>query len=129
MCHSSGGVNFGDKVTRIPMDFWWLNSLYECLYYSDELGFTSGTITSIAFYNQFADSPANGATKIWLGSTNLADLSAGWIPSTQLTQVFSGNVNYPSGQNDILIHLTTPYPYGGGTVSYTHLTLPTIYSV
>ncbi len=25
-------------------------------------------------------------------------------------------MNYPSGQNNILIHLTTPYPYGGGNL-------------
>ena len=49
-------IGAGDQTARIPMDFWWLNSLYECLYYSDELGFTSGTITSIAFYNSFLQS-------------------------------------------------------------------------
>jgi len=109
-------IGAGDQTARIPMDFWWLNSLYECLYYSDELGFTSGTITSIAFYNQFADSPANGATKIWLGSTNQADLSAGWIPSTQLTLVFDGNVTYPAGNNTITIPLQTPYMHTSGNL-------------
>ena len=109
-------IGAGDQTARIPMDFFYKNSLFECLYYSDELGFTSGTITSLAFYNQFADSPANGATKIWLGSTNLADLSAGWIPSTQLTLVFDGNVTYPEGTNTITIPLQTPYMHTPGNL-------------
>ncbi|HRR98492.1 MAG TPA: hypothetical protein P5542_07360, partial [Candidatus Syntrophosphaera sp.] len=109
-------IGAGDQTARIPMDFFYKNSLFECLYYSDELGFTSGTITSLAFYNQFADSPANGATKIWLGSTNLADLSAGWIPSTQLTLVFDGIVTYPAGTNTITIPLQTPYMHTPGNL-------------
>jgi len=109
-------IGAGDQLARVPMDFYWKNSLFECLFYPNELGFTSGTITSIAFYNNFADSPANGATKIWLGSTNLADLSAGWIPSTQLTLVFDGNVTYPAGTNTITIPLQTPYTHTPGNV-------------
>ncbi len=38
------------------------------------LALLSGTITSLAFYTNFYDSPSNGATKIWLGSTNVQDL-------------------------------------------------------
>ena len=109
-------IGAGDQLARVPMDFYWKNSLFECLFYPNELGFTSGTITSIAFYNNFADSPANGATKIWLGSTNLADLSAGWIPSTQLTLVFDGNVTYPAGTNTITIPLQTPYTHTPGNL-------------
>ena len=106
----------GTETMRIPMDFFWKNSLSETIYMSDELGFVSGTITSLAFYNNFFDSPANGATKIWLGSTNVQDLSGGWIPSTQLTLVFDGNINYPSGENTITIPLQTPYMHTPGNL-------------
>jgi len=109
-------IGSGNELARVPMDFYWKNSLFECLFYPDELGFTSGTITSLAFYNNFADSPANGATKIWLGTTNQADLSAGWIPSTQLTLVFDGNITYPSGANTITIPLQTPYMHTPGNL-------------
>ena len=106
----------GTETMRIPIDFYWKNSLSETIYMSDELGFVSGTITSLAFYNNFFDSPANGATKIWLGSTNVQDLSGGWIPSTQLTLVFDGNINYPSGENTITIPLQTPYMHTPGNL-------------
>jgi len=106
----------GTETMRIPMDFFWKNSLSETIYMSDELGFVSGTITSLAFYNNFFDSPTNGATKIWLGSTNVQDLSGGWIPSTQMTLVFDGNITYPSGANTITIPLQTPYMHTPGNL-------------
>jgi hypothetical protein len=109
-------IGSGDQLARVPMDFHYKNSLFECLFYPEELGFVSGTITSLAFYNNFADSPANGTTKIWLGTTNQADLSAGWIPSTELTLVFDGNVVYPSGINTIIIPLQTPYTHIPGNL-------------
>jgi len=106
----------GTETFRIPIDFWWRNSLCEVLYYADELGFVSGTITSLALYTNFDIQPVNGATKIWLGSTNVQDLSSGWIPSTQLTLVFDGNIAYPSGVNTIVIPLQTPYMHTPGNL-------------
>jgi urease beta subunit len=109
-------IGLGDELALVPMDFLYMNSLFECLFYPDELGFTSGTITSLAFYNNFAHSPTNGATKIWLGTTNQADLSVGWIPSTQLTLVFDGNITYPVGANTIIIPLQNPYMHTPGNL-------------
>ncbi len=109
-------IGAGDQTARVPMDFYWKNSLFECIYTADELGFVTGTITSLAFYNNFVTSNPNGATKIWLGSTTQTDLSGGWIPSTQMTLVFDGNVIYPSGANTITIPLSTPYMHTPGNL-------------
>ncbi len=109
-------IGAGDENARIPMDFYWKNSLFQCLYYPDELGIMSGTISSIAFYNDFVTNNPPGATKVWLGSTTALDLSGGWIPSTQMTLVFDGNVDYPSGQNTITIPLQTPFEYTSGNL-------------
>ena len=109
-------IGTGDQLARIPMDFYYKNSLYQCLYYPDELGILSGTISSIAFYNDFVTNNPPGATKVWLGSTTALDLSGGWIPSTQMTLVFDGNVDYPSGQNTITIPLQTPFEYTSGNL-------------
>jgi hypothetical protein len=106
-------IGAGDQQARVPMDFYWKNSLFETLYYPAELGFVSGTISAVKFYNNFVTANPNGATKIWLGETTQADLANGWIPSTQLTLVFDGNVTYPSGANTINIQLSTPYMYNG----------------
>jgi hypothetical protein len=109
-------IGSGNQLARIPMDFFYWNSLFECLFYPDELGFTNGTITSLAFYNNFIDSPVNGETKIWLGSTDQDDLSNGWVPSTQLTLVFDGNIIYPAGINTITIPLQNPYMHTFGNL-------------
>jgi len=109
-------IGTGNESARVPMDFYWKNSLFECLFYPDELGFVSGTITSLAFYNNFVTNLPDKPTKIWLGTTNQADLSGGWIPSTQLTLVFDGNITYPSGANTITIPLQTPYMHTPGNL-------------
>ncbi|HPV15670.1 MAG TPA: hypothetical protein PL126_08495 [Candidatus Cloacimonadota bacterium] len=111
-------IGTGDQTARVPMDFFWKSSLFQTLYYPDELGFTSGTITALEFYNSFpADLSLNGkATKIWLGTTNLPDLGGGYIPATQLTLVFDGTVDYPAGENTISITLQTPYTHTPGNL-------------
>ncbi len=109
-------IGAGNEIARIPMDFWMRNSLYQTLYMSDEIGFTQGTITSLALYNQFAVAPGNGATQIYLGSTNRTDLTEGYISANDLTLVYDGNVDYPAGNNTILINLQTPYMHLGGNL-------------
>jgi hypothetical protein len=108
-------IGNGDIMARMPVDMFWKNSLFETLYYPEEIG-AYGHISSLSFYNNFITDLPNKPTKIWLGSTTQADLSGGWIPSTQLTLVYDGNVNYPSGANTISIPLQIPYSYGGGNL-------------
>lgn len=110
-------IGTGNQQARLPMDTWYRNSLYECLYFPDELNIVSGSINEVAFYNNFVSTDANDLpTKIWLGTTTLTDLSSGWIPSTSLTLVYDGNVSYPAGQNTIRITFSTPFDYSGGTL-------------
>ncbi len=109
-------IGAGTQNARLPLDFYYCNSLYETLYLSHELGFTAGTITSLALYNQFSFPVLNSPIKIWLGSTGQHNLSNGWIPASELTLVFEGNVDFPDGNNTILITLRTPYLYTGGNL-------------
>ncbi|MCB5224705.1 MAG: carboxypeptidase regulatory-like domain-containing protein [Candidatus Cloacimonadaceae bacterium] len=109
-------IGEGNETDRMPMDYYYKNSIFETLIYEDELDFVSGTITSLAFYNNFASNNPNGATKIWMGSTDQTDLTGGWIPSTQLNLVFDGNVQYPAGANTITIPLQTPYFHTPGNL-------------
>ena len=39
---------------RFSFDFYYKNSLYQCLFYPDELAITDGTITQLKFYSNFA---------------------------------------------------------------------------
>ena len=109
-------IGTGTERARIPLDFWMRNSLYETIYMADEIGFTTGTITSIALYSQFSTAPGNGATKIFMGSTDQADLSNGFISANDLTLVYDGNVDYQTGENTILINLQTPFMHMGGNL-------------
>ncbi len=109
-------IGDGDQNARFPVDFYWKNSLFETIYYPDELGFVSGTISTVQFYNNFSSNIVNTPIKIWMGSTNLPDLSDGYIPSTALNLVFDGNMDFPSGQNEVLVNLTTPYSHTPGNL-------------
>ncbi len=109
-------IGTGDTPARYPVDFYFRGSLYQAIYTQDELGFTSGTITSLAVYNDFATDRPDGTTKIYLGSTGQQELSTGFIPATELTLVYDGNVEYPSGENTITIHLQTPYEHVPGNL-------------
>ena len=109
-------IGEGNENARYPMDFYYKTSLYECIYLADELIFPSGTITGIALYNQFAVAPTNGATKIYLGTTQQTDLSNGFIPATELSLVFDGNVDFPTGSNTINITFQTPYMHTPGNL-------------
>ncbi len=110
-------IGAGDQVARMPIDFYWKNSLYECIYLASEINL-GGLLTGVAFYNNFTSTElaAGKPTKIWIGETTATDLSAGWIPSTQLTQVYDGLVSYPVGQNTIIVTFATPYTYTGGNL-------------
>ena len=108
-------VGDGSQLGRYPVDMFWRNSLFETIYYTQEMGLV-GTINSLSFYNNFTQNLPNMPTKIWLGITQQQDLSAGWIPSGQLTLVFDGTVNYPIGTNAIVIPLQTPFNYTGGNL-------------
>jgi hypothetical protein len=85
------------------------NSIYQTLYYPDEIG--SFGKNSLSLYNNFVNHhAAKQAHQDLMGTTNQADLSAGWIPSTAMTLVFDGTMNYPAGQNTIVFPLTAPLP-------------------
>lgn len=108
-------VGDGSQQARVPVDMYWKNSLFETLYYPAELGNFMGQITGLTFYNNFVTTTLTAKpTKVWIGTTTQADLSGGWIPSTNLTLVFDGTIDYPGGQNNITIPFNTPYMYLNG---------------
>lgn len=108
-------IGSGDQLGRIPMDFFYRNSLFETIYYANEMT-AFGTINTITFYNDFSTNLPNMPVKVWLGITDQTDLSADWIPATQLTLVYDGTVNFPSSQNNIILPLQTPFTYAGGNL-------------
>lgn len=110
----NGIVGSGNEMARVPVDMYYKNSLFETLYYASELAELDGEITALRFFNDFYTYYLNDMpTRIWLGITNLQDLSAGWITSDQLTLVFDGTMDYPEGEQWIQFNLLQPFAYTG----------------
>lgn len=113
------GTNY--PPSRMPFDFYWKNSFTQTIYYADEIGIGGGAITALAYYNNFTSNLTDKAVKVWIAETELENLSGGWIPFDELTLVYDGTMNFPSGENTILIPFDDPYIYGGGNlVVYTN---------
>ena len=109
-------IGAGTEQARIPLDFWYRNSLYQTLYMENELGINQGTITSIAFYSQFSTAVSNSPVKIFMGSTTQNNLGSSYISAADMTLVFDGNIDFPQGDNTILINLQTPFMHMGGNL-------------
>ncbi|HNQ43673.1 MAG TPA: carboxypeptidase-like regulatory domain-containing protein, partial [Candidatus Cloacimonadota bacterium] len=108
-------VGDGSQNARIPVDMYYKCSLYQSLYFPNEMGNFLGMITGIQFYNAFTTATLqNMPTKVYLGTTTQTDLSTDWIPATNMTLVFDGTVNYPAGENLITIPFAQPYMYLNG---------------
>jgi len=107
-------IGEGNLAEGIPWEFFYKNSLFQTLYYQDEIG-VMGNLTAITFYNNFVTNLTDKPVKLWLGTTDLVDLSAGWILN-DLTLVYDGTLNFPNGENAIVVPLQTPYLYTGGNL-------------
>ncbi len=100
------------QLTVEPSIVFEYSSLGEILYRASAINHL-GTINAISYYNHFWGNVFDVPTRIWMGTTVLDSLPVTWIPSTQLTQVFDGTVNYLAGEHVICIPLDTPFTYSG----------------
>ncbi len=108
-------IGSGDDTHNLPMYVNFHNSLCEIIFYSNEIG-TTGTITALSFYPDFYTEVPLQWLKVWLGTTDWQNMSAGWIPSTELTLAFDGIVYYPEGESQVTLGLDTPFDYTGGNL-------------
>jgi len=102
------------SANQFPWNFYYKNSIAETIYLAEELNI-GGQMQGLTFYNTFVTDLTAMPVNIWIGETTQTDLST-YIPASQLTPVFSGNVNFPAGQNNINITFDTPYNYAGGNL-------------
>jgi len=87
-------------------------SLSQTLYFKTELN-TGGLIDRIGYYRSFGQSMNERKIKVWMTEVSNANLTGTYIPPSEMTLVFEGNVNFPDGigRSDIL--LTNPFVYTG----------------
>ena len=83
------------------------------LYTSDELN-GSHTIYSVSFYCQ-SQSEFSRSVKIYMGHTETDEFTEGnqWVPASQLTLVYDGQIEVTSMIDWLLIPLDTPFEYNG----------------
>jgi hypothetical protein len=99
---------------QAPWNFYYQNSVSETIYLAEEL-VLQGEIQGLTYFNTFASDLTAKPVNIWIGETSQTDLST-VIQASELRAVFSGNVDFPSGQNLITIMFDTPYNYEGGNL-------------
>jgi len=115
-------ISVGNDATTtsgyyIPINLYYRNNVSEELYFTDEMHLQSGTIAAIVYKNTSTNARLGKGIKIWMAHTTATDLSGGWLPSANYTLVFDGLVDFPAGVNYIVIPLTTPFAYTGGTLA------------
>ena len=101
----------GDLQDRIPMDFYWRNSLYQCIFTLDDLEGAAGYIEAIAFYSNFNNPnlPPETDISLYLAASTQSDLASAWIPASQMTLVFQGSLDLFNGQKQIRVDLAQSF--------------------
>jgi len=110
-------IGTGTDGARMPIDFFWLKSVVQTLYFPSEIGVNGGVITGLVYKSKLQGERPNKAIRVWIGETDRDNLSAGWVDPTTLTQVFDGTLSFSSVPGaDVFITFNNPYTYQGGNL-------------
>ena len=113
-------IEVGDNNETIlvtPASFASTESISETIYYADEIGLESGTLEMLSYtFMQTGSNYSGVSVKIYMGETELDDLTAGAIPANELTLVYDGTCSVNQGDTEWVFPLTTPYAYKGGNL-------------
>lgn len=104
-----------DKSLYLPSYSYYNYSISQQIYTAEELGGASGSISSIAFYNDGTTQTRN--FDIYMVNTNKTSFTSNtdWIAVTANDKLFSGNVTLTAG-TWTTITLTTSFDYSGGNI-------------
>jgi len=107
-------IGAGDQLARVPIDFYWRTSLYECVFTPEELQFTAGNISGITLYtHEFSQPFLAQEIQIYLARPVPYNLADGWINGANLVPVNMGTIDFPQGTNEIYIPLSMAIYYSG----------------
>jgi len=102
------------RQENLPFNFNSNNSLYEVLIPHAQMQSFYGQITGISLSGSFVNPMNNKPLKIWMGSTGRDDLSAGWIPASQLTLVYDANLSIAPGPQALSFSFDEAFDYRDG---------------
>ena len=90
----------------------------ETVYPASQLEGVTGRIDSMAYKVHFGHERDyyDVQFQIYMGETSRYDLSAGWIPASELQLVYDGGIDLTYGIKDLVIPFQHPYDYQGGNL-------------
>ena len=101
---------------HFPISTYYHNSYTQQIYRASDLSQSSGLITSIAF-NYFLTSTTTRKITVYIGNTELQNLSNGFISTSEMTQVLPAQeFTFSSTNSWCSIPLATPFDYTGGNI-------------
>ena len=106
---SSVVVPVGNDIYQIPwpIDFSYKKSLSETIYLNSEINH-DGVIFGINYDYSFQIPENNVPVRIWVGETSVSEI-VDWIPATEMTLVYDGELNYQAGKQSIYIPFQVPF--------------------
>ncbi|MCL2168087.1 MAG: carboxypeptidase regulatory-like domain-containing protein [Lentimicrobiaceae bacterium] len=107
-------IGDGTQNQRLPFDFLFRKSISQSIYFPEEIGTNGGLIAAVSYYTNIT-SNVNAPIKIWMGEVDVENLND-FVPYTNFTEVFSGNIFLPPGQYEAPVVFNVPYQYNGGTL-------------
>lgn len=107
--------NENEMENRLPVSYESMNSLSQSIYFPEEIGM-EGMITGLGYIYSFRQDVVDAPLKIWIGESAYSDLTAGWIPSSELTLVYDGTASYHKGIDTLKIDFSNHYAYHGGNL-------------
>ena len=105
-------ISIGEKegTGRIPLDFYYKSSVSQSIYTQDEIN-AIGHIKAISLHNDFTSNVGSKPVQIWMGTTTEDSFEIGLRDTSSLSMVFDGWVDFPAGENNILIQLDEAFTY------------------
>jgi hypothetical protein len=105
-------------INVAPFDAYYEGFVAETIYLASEIQVTSGVIEAVNYINYFVGGAWDFPTvRIWMQNTDVANVNDAWLPFNNYVLVYEGPLHCPSGINDILITLDTPFNYTGGNLA------------
>ncbi|HOY85570.1 MAG TPA: choice-of-anchor J domain-containing protein [Candidatus Syntrophosphaera sp.] len=107
-------IGTGTSDSSLPIEPYYGYSYSQSIFLQSEINLTNSRIDKIAYYwNGVALADASNSWTIYMGHTAKTAFSSttDWVPTSAMTQVFSGTVELPATAGWIEISLTTPFNY------------------
>ena len=98
-----------------PIVFADRHSRSQSVYLAHEILGRAGEIIQLHYFNNFTVEVGYKPIQIWMANTNVASLNT-WLPESEFTLVFDGEVFFPIGKETITIPLNIPYEYTGNNL-------------